>query len=104
MGAFETDAIRVGACRHAGEDVGLSVIVPNPDDGDFPLVVHAGVTAAGTLGARYLPELSPDFVVHDRRIRVAAGDKLLGPRVVRQAGFFDSDWRLAAEEGNHELR
>ena len=91
---FEDGAIVVGACRHAGEDVGVSAILPNPDDAAFSVVVHAGVGAPGTLGARYLPEILPDFVVYDRGIRVAAGDKLLGPRPVRQAGFFDEDWQL----------
>jgi hypothetical protein len=107
---FEEGAIRVGGCLHAGEDVGVSLIVPNPEDGAvgpdgarsvgaYPIVVHAGVTAAGTLNARYLPELVPDIVVHDRRIRVAAGDKLLGPREVVWAGFFDEDWALMREDG-----
>jgi poly(3-hydroxybutyrate) depolymerase len=96
---FEPGALVVGGCRHAGEDVGVSAIVPNPDDEAFPLVLHAGVGAAGTLGARHLPELAPDLVVYDGDIRVAAGDKLLGPRKVRWAGFFDEDWRLRIEEG-----
>ncbi len=97
--AFEADAVVVGGCRHAGDDVGVSAIVPNPEDAAFPLVVHAGVGAAGTLNARYLPEIVPDVVVHDRRIRAAVGDKLLGPREVRWAGFFDEDWALMQEAG-----
>jgi poly(3-hydroxybutyrate) depolymerase len=91
---FEADAIRVGSRRFAGETVGISVAVPSPHDPDRLLVLHAGVGPEGTLGARHLPELSPDVLVYDGRIRAAWGDRILGRREVLFGAFFDRDWRL----------
>jgi hypothetical protein len=94
---FEADAIRVGGQRFDGADVGISVIRPSPFDPERYVVVHAGVGPEGTLSSRYLPEISPDFLVYDGRIRAVFGDRILGKREVLAGGFFDADWKLEPE-------
>ena len=77
---FEGDAIVLGERRFAGDDVGVAAIHPNPLDPDHYVVVHAGVTAQGTLSAQWLPEYLPDFLVYDGRIRDMWWDRLLSRR------------------------
>ncbi|MCC6619756.1 MAG: prolyl oligopeptidase family serine peptidase [Deltaproteobacteria bacterium] len=96
---FEAGAIVLGARRFAGEDVGVSLIRPSPFDPNRYLVVHAGVGIEGTLSARYLPDLAPDFLVYDSRMRAVFGDKILGPREALYGGFFDARWRLPEDGG-----
>lgn len=93
---FEAHALTVGDERFEGDAVGLSVIRPSPFAPDRYLVVHAGVGPEGTLSARYLPELAPDWLVYDDGLRETFGDRILGARKVLAGGFFDGAWRLAS--------
>jgi|GEM_PF-1840278 len=90
---FEDDALVFAGKRYEGEDVGISTVWPSPFDRDRTLVLHAGVGRVGTLAARFLPELSPDYLVYDGRLRRTWGDYLLGAREVLAGGFYDGMWR-----------
>src|SRR5262249_38185284 len=90
---FEDDAVVLRGERHVGEDVGVSLIAPNPRDPNEYVVLHAGVGYRGTLLSRHLPQLVPDFLVYDERILGERGELLLGKHVVRAGGFFGDDWK-----------
>jgi len=92
---FEPLALVFGGQRYEGAEVGISAIRPSPLDPNRYLVIHAGVGPEGTLSSRYLPELVPDYLVYDSRLRVVFGDRILGPRDVLAGGFYDARWRLA---------
>ncbi len=89
---FEPDALTLGGRRFAGADVGVSLIHSSPFDPDQYVVLHAGVTAEGTLSARYLPEHVPDFLVYDARMRAEFWNRVLDPRVALAGGFFGPGW------------
>jgi predicted esterase len=91
---FEAGGLRVGGVLHPGPEVGISFIYPSPFDPARYVVVHAGVGPEGTLSSRHLPELAPDYLVYDSRIRRRVWDKLLADREARGGGFFDAEWRL----------
>lgn len=91
---FGDDHLTLGARRHEGEDVGVSLIHPHPLNPDEYLVLHAGVGVAGTLAARHLPELVPDFVVYDRRFAVQRWNTLMDRRQPLDGGFFTDAWAL----------
>ncbi|MBM4375452.1 MAG: prolyl oligopeptidase family serine peptidase [Deltaproteobacteria bacterium] len=93
---FEAGALAFAGRRFAGEDVGVSLIRPNPLDPDEYLVVHAGVGHRGTLASRHLPRLVPDYVVYGDGLRGGRGGELLGERRVLEAGFFDERWGVTA--------
>ncbi|MFO0747762.1 MAG: prolyl oligopeptidase family serine peptidase [Myxococcota bacterium] len=99
--SFEAHALVVGGERFEGDDVGISVIRPSPFDPDRYVVVHAGVGPEGTLSSRYLPELTPDWLVYDEGIRAVFGDRILGPRSVLAGGFFDDAWQLVPGSVTH---
>jgi hypothetical protein len=44
-----------------------------------------------------LPDLIPDFVVWDEQVAPSRGQILLGPGMLRAAGFFENDWSLPAQ-------
>ncbi|PKN57897.1 MAG: hypothetical protein CVU56_08700 [Deltaproteobacteria bacterium HGW-Deltaproteobacteria-14] len=90
---FEEHALVFAGRRFEGDDVGISTAWPSPFDPDRTLVLHAGVGRAGTLSARYLPELAPDYLIYDSRLRTTWGDYLLGDRAVLAGGFYDGGWR-----------
>jgi dienelactone hydrolase len=90
---FERTALTLRGKRYEGEDVGVSLIQPNPRDADEYVVLHAGVGHRGTLAARHLPMLAPDYLVYDKRITVQRGDLLLDKRTVLDGGFFGDDWK-----------
>jgi len=90
---FEPAALTFRGARYEGEDVGVSFIYPNPKNSEEYVVLHAGVTAAGTLASRHLPRFSPDFLVYDNRITVERGGHLLDKREVLAGGFFDTSWK-----------
>jgi len=91
---FLDGALAVGEQRFEGPEIGLSVIRPSPFDAERYLVLHAGLGPDGTLSARYLPELAPDILVYDSRMREVFGDRILGPREALLGDFFDASWRL----------
>jgi len=91
--SFSEDAITLRDARFAGRDVGVSLIFPHPQNDAEYVVVHAGVSAAGTLASRHLPRLAPDFLVYDHRITSARGGMLLDRREVLAGGFFDEHWK-----------
>ena len=90
---FEDHALVFAGKRYEGDEVGISTAWPSPFDPDRTLVLHAGVGRAGTLSARYLPELAPDYLIYDSRLRTTWGDYLLGDRAVLAGGFYDGEWR-----------
>ena len=90
---FERDALTLRGKRYQGEDVGVSLICPNPRDPDEYVVLHAGVGYRGALASRHLPRFVPDYLVYDSRITVEKGDNLLGRRTVLAGGFFSEDWK-----------
>ncbi|HEY4120912.1 MAG TPA: alpha/beta hydrolase-fold protein, partial [Byssovorax sp.] len=89
---FEPNAVTVRGVRYEGADVGVSLIYPNPRDTDEYVVLHAGVTAAGTRASRHLPALVPDYIVYDHRLTALRGALLLGATPVLAGGFFDAHW------------
>ena len=93
---FTDGGLEVGGRHFEGPEVGISVVRPSPFDPDRYLVLHAGLGPDGTLSARYLPELSPDFLIYDSRMRAVFGDRILGPREALMGGFFDSNWAFPA--------
>lgn len=90
---FEAGAITLRGKRYEGEDVGVSLICPNPRDPGEYVVLHAGVGYRGALESRHLPRFVPDWLVYDARITAARGDNLLGKRAVLAGGFFDDEWK-----------
>ena len=94
---FTDHALEVDGRHFEGPEVGISVIRPSPFDPNRYLVLHAGLGPDGTLSARYLPELSPDYLVYDSRMRAVFGDRILGPREALMGGFFDSHWALTSD-------
>ena len=90
---FERTALTLRGKRYEGEDIGVSLIQPNPRDPDEYVVLHAGIGHRGTLAARHLPMLAPDYLVYDKRITVQRGDLLLDKRTVLDGGFFGDDWK-----------
>lgn len=91
---FSPSALELGGQRFEGAGVGVSVIRPSPFDPNQYLVLHAGLTAEGTLSSRYLPEFAPDFLVYDDGLREVFGDRILSRREVLAGGFFDDQWQL----------
>ncbi|MEO1272885.1 MAG: hypothetical protein AAFX99_32760, partial [Myxococcota bacterium] len=78
--------------RFQGENVGISLIHPHPDNPDEYLVLHAGVGPQGTLASRHLPRFVPDYLVYDQGITHQRRGALLGKRNVLAGGFFAQDW------------
>ena len=90
---FEDGSLSFRGTKHAGSDVGISLIHPSPFAPDEYVVLHAGVSYEGTLASRHLPRLVPDFAIYDAGVRALRGGELLGTRTVKDAGFFSDDWR-----------
>ncbi len=89
---FEAGALSLGARRFVGEDVGVSLIHPHPLNPDELIVLHAGVGFEGTLSSRHLPELAPDYLVYDRRVRAQRHAMLMDRREALAGGFFSQSW------------
>lgn len=90
---FETGALLFRDKRYEGDTVGISVIRPNPRDAAQYVVLHAGVGWRGTLAARHLPQLAPDWLVYDERLTTQRSELLLGGRPVLDGGFFSDEWK-----------
>ncbi len=90
----DAGAVRIGAQRIAGREVGAAFVYPNPARGDRYVVVVAGADVGGTLRALSLPDLLPDFAVWDEGVAPARGQLLLGSGTLRAAGLFRNDWSL----------
>ena len=90
---FEKDALVFRKKRQEGADVGIALVQPNPKNADEYLVLYAGASRAGTLAARHLPQLVPDYVVFDKRIVALRNALTLGKVKVRDGGFFDASWK-----------
>jgi poly(3-hydroxybutyrate) depolymerase len=90
---FEARALTLRGKRYEGEDLGVSLIYPNPKNPEEYVVLHAGTSARGTLASRHLPIFAPDFLVYDPRITAIRGSNLLGSAKVLAGGFFDTSWR-----------
>ena len=92
---FEPNAIVLRGKRYEGEDMAISFVWPHPRDAKEYVVVHAGTTFRGTLAARHLPQLAPDFLIYDRNLTVMRGELLLDKRApaVKEGGFFDDAWK-----------
>ncbi|HEU4538494.1 MAG TPA: prolyl oligopeptidase family serine peptidase, partial [Polyangiaceae bacterium] len=87
-------SVRAGASEFRGDELGAAFIFPNPDQPDRYVVVLAGVDVPGTLRAMSLPDMLPDFVVFDRRMRPARGQFTMGSAEPVWAGSFDERWGL----------
>jgi predicted esterase len=87
-------AVEIGSERITGPEVGAAFVHPNPVRPDRYVVVLAGASAAGTMRARSLPDLLPDFVVWDEHVAPSRGQLLLGGGQLRAAGLFTRQWRL----------
>ncbi|MEZ4263014.1 MAG: hypothetical protein R3B36_28260 [Polyangiaceae bacterium] len=87
-------AVEIGRERVTGREVGAAFVHPNPVRPDRYVVVVAGASAAGTLRARSLPDLLPDFVVWDEHVAPSRGQLLLGAGQLRAAGLFTRLWQL----------
>lgn len=90
---FEEGALVVRGQRFEGESVGVSFVTESPFDADEYVVVHAGVSARGTLLSRNLPRLAPDFLVYDERLAARRGELLLAGRPVLAGGLWDERFR-----------
>jgi hypothetical protein len=90
---FDDKGLTLGARRFDGAEVGISMINPSPFDPDHYVVLHAGVTGEGTLSSRHLPEVVPDYLVYDSRIRAGNWGPLLDKREVLAGGFFGAKWQ-----------
>ena len=90
--SFDDRGLTLGERRFDGEEVGISMIHPSPFDPDQYVVLHAGVTGEGTLSSRYLPELVPDYMVYDSRVRAGHWGPILDNREVLAGGFFGPMW------------
>ncbi len=90
---FDEKGLTLRGKRHEGESVGVSLIFPSPRNPEEYVLLHAGVGPRGTLAARHLPALAPDYLVYDERLTSARGGLLLGARAVLDGGFFDKHWR-----------
>jgi len=93
---FSERGLDIDGRHFEGPDIGISVIRPSPFDPDRYIVLHAGLGPDGTLSARYLPELAPDYLVYDSRMRAVFGDRILGARDALMGGFFDANWAFPA--------
>ncbi len=91
---FEDHALDFFGQRYEGDEIGVSFIHPSPFDPARYLVWHAGVTEEGTLSSRHLPELSPDYLVYDSRVRAAYWGPVLDNRQVLSGGFFSEAWTM----------
>jgi hypothetical protein len=90
----EAGAVTVGQQRFTGKELGAAFVHPNPARPDRYVVVVAGADVPGTLRARSLPDLLPDFVVWDEQVQPARGQVLLGAGALRAGGFFTKEWEL----------
>lgn len=89
------ERVVIGGGRiEGGRELGAAFVVPNPRRPDRILAVVAGATPLGTLRALSLPDLLPDFVVYDERVKAAHGQMVLGAGSVLAGGFFKTDWSL----------
>ncbi len=91
--SFEDGALVFGGQRHEGDDVGISMIYPHPTDAGQYIALHAGVGFEGTLASRHLPELVPDFVIHNRAMTDQRWGMLMDRRKPLDGGFFTQDWQ-----------
>ncbi len=91
------DTVVLGEKRITGAQAGAAFVRPNPRRPDRYLVVVEGVDALGTWRSLSLPDLIPDFVVWDEQVAPSRGQILLGPGMLRAAGFFENDWSLPAQ-------
>ena len=93
------DGVHVGAEVHAGEQVGVAFVAPNPLNPDRAVLVLAGPHPLGTWRSIALPDILPDYVVFDERVAPARDQWACGGTgcVYRAQGFFDMHWRLRAE-------
>lgn len=73
-------------------DAGTAFVFPNPKRPDRYVAVVSGMTALATYRALSLPDLLPDFVVYDERLKSARGQMILGSASVIAGGFFTRDW------------
>ena len=95
---FEPGALVLGdGRRFEGEEVGVSLIHPHPENPDEYLVLHAGVGPQGTLASRHLPRYTPDYLVYDQGITTQRHGTLLGDREVLAGGFFTQAWGFPKE-------
>jgi poly(3-hydroxybutyrate) depolymerase len=89
--------VLAGPNEFKGDELGAAFIYPNPDRPDRYVVVLAGVDVPGTLRTTSLPDMLPDFVVFDRRMRPSRGQFVMAPSEPVWAGSFDERWGLPAK-------
>ncbi|MBI2896678.1 MAG: prolyl oligopeptidase family serine peptidase [Deltaproteobacteria bacterium] len=92
---WDGGAIVVGSRRHEGPAIGTMFVYPNPENPERYVLVVGGTDAMGTAYSDHLPELVPDWVVFDRGVLPAQGEVLIADGSLRDAGFFDDEWRLS---------
>jgi poly(3-hydroxybutyrate) depolymerase len=90
------EAIMLGDDEHRGEHTGTAFVAPNPLNPERPVLVIAGIRPLGTLHAASLPDILPDYVVYDERVRAARDRWSCGGTgcEYRAHGFFDMHWRV----------
>jgi hypothetical protein len=93
----DSGGVLLGTERFTGREVGGAFVYPNPLRPDRYVVFVAGAAPEGTLRARSLPDLLPDFVVWDEAVAPARGQLLLGAASLRAGGLFTNDWAIPAK-------
>jgi predicted esterase len=88
----EPGAVHVGARAFRGPTLGLELVYPDPAAPGHLLLVVAGTDLQGTLLARHLPDLVPDWLVYDPAVQAQRAGPVLDRRRVRGGGFFGPRW------------
>ncbi len=98
----DEDAVVVGARRHAGRDVGVRFIYPNPMAPDRYVMVQGGVTVEAVEAGHDLPDFLPDWLVYDGRTTRNRQRLATGGNQPVAIGNFDRRWRLRPEDARAE--
>jgi len=96
---FKKNSIVVGNKRFSGEDIGISMIYPNPLNPERYIVIQAGTTWKGTAHITKRLGTEFDYIVFDERtmgLNIPQGNLAVDGTPLL-CGFFDQDWLLSSE-------
>lgn len=82
---------RIGNEEFAGEDVGLVLLYPNPQQPDRLLLIFSGLYWGTPLPVNHKFDLLPDFIVFNSKI-LRDGRDPINQHLI--AGFFNQKWQL----------
>jgi poly(3-hydroxybutyrate) depolymerase len=82
---------RVGNEEFAGEDVGLVLLYPNPEQPDRLLLIFSGLYWGTPLPINHKFDLLPDFIVFNSQVLKDGRDPINQHLI---AGFFNQQWQL----------